>query len=80
MVLTNPLTGANVPGSPDGRVAVRSARFDRMFDADEYSRLRKDGFRIHFQYLMATAKPVANDYFSLVAGPLPLSHWMVPKP
>jgi hypothetical protein len=87
MALTDPLTGtewtsANVAAQATQmqpmvpRVVVRSARFDRMFDAAKHQRLRKDSFLIHFQYLMATDVPVANDYFSITAGPKPLAHWM----
>ena len=49
---------------------VRSARFHRMFSAAEFKRRSRDGFGIHFQYLMATHLPVDNDYFSLTAGPV----------
>lgn len=49
---------------------IRSARFDLMFSNDEFKRRSRDGFGIHFQYLMATHLPVDNDYFSLTAGPV----------
>ena len=51
---------------------IKSARFDRMFEPREYSRLRKDLFRTHFQYLMASQRPVDNDWFQLTCGPRPL--------
>ena len=62
--------GMDRPDRPDYR--VKSARFDRMFLPAEYARLRKDIFRIHFQYLMATQLPVENNYFRLTCGPRPL--------
>ena len=43
-----------------------------MFEPARYAEVRRDFFRIHFQYLMATERPVDNDYFSLTAGPRPL--------
>jgi hypothetical protein len=80
MALTDPLVGSAVVGAPMERVVVRSARFDRMFDATKHQRMRKDAFGIHFQYLMATDLPVPNDYFSITAGPKPLAHWMDRRP
>lgn len=77
--LADPLMGSGAAPTQN-RVAVRSARFDRMFAPDKYKRLAKDAFRIHFQYLMATDLPVHNDYFSITAGPYPLAHWMKPRP
>lgn len=52
---------------------LRSARFDRMFAPADYAQLRRDVFRIHFQYLMATRKPVDNDFFHLTCGTRPLA-------
>ena len=52
---------------PD-RPKLRSPRFAEMFDAATYRALRRDKFRIHFQYLMATANPVPYDYFAITAG------------
>ena len=49
---------------------VRSARFHRRFSAAEFKRRSRDGFGIHFQYLMSTHLAVDNDYFSLTAGPV----------
>lgn len=76
--LASPLDGSGVSlaSVPKPAVVVRSARFDRMFDAGTFKRLAADPFRIHFQYLMATDLRVANDYFSITAGPWPLGCWM----
>jgi len=43
-----------------------------MFKPENYAKVRRDYFRIHFQYLMSTWQPVENDYFLLTAGPRPL--------
>ena len=64
------------PGTPRARYRPRSARFDKMFDPTTYAVLKKDPFRIHFQYLMASERPVDNDFFTLTAGPQPLEHWI----
>lgn len=62
----------SVCGLPPATAAyeVRSARFHRMFSAAEFKRRSRDGFGIHFQYLMSTHLAVDNDYFSLTAGPV----------
>ena len=63
-------------GSPRVRYRPRSARFDKMFDPTTYALLKKDPFRMHFQYLMASDFPVENDFFTLTAGSQPLEHWI----
>jgi hypothetical protein len=68
--LSDPFTGLGVPGPkplPDCPKLL-SPRFAEMFDAPQYLALRKDKFRMHFQYLMASAKPVEYDYFRITAG------------
>jgi hypothetical protein len=52
---------------------MKSSRFDKMFAPAAFAPIRKDAFRIHFQYLMATDLPVDNDYFSLTAGARPMA-------
>ncbi len=71
------LHGESGSGSPLYR--PRSARFDKMFTPDAYAVLKRDPFRMHFQYLMASDVPVDNDFFTLTAGPWPLEHWMAPR-
>ena len=48
---------------------MRSSRFDKMFDAAELHKVRRDPLRMHFQYLLASTKPVDNDFCALTAGP-----------
>lgn len=52
---------------PD-RPKLLSPRFAQMFDAAQYAPLRRDKFRIHFQYLMASQQVVDYDYFAITAG------------
>ena len=71
------VSGAAPPsGSPRVSYRARSVRFDKMFNPTTYAALRKDPFRIHFQYLMASELPVDNDFFTLTAGRSPLEHWI----
>lgn len=70
--LVTPFDGCGIALPPRPGYRAASSRFDRMVDPDAYRRMRRDFFRIHFQYLHASDRPVANDYFSLTAGPRPL--------
>lgn len=70
--LVNPFTALGLTAPTRSNFKIKSARFDKMFDAAEYRKIRFDFFRIHFQYLVATARSVENDYFTLTAGPHPL--------
>ena len=47
-------------------------RFATLFDAAAYRALKRDKFKLHFQYLRATGKPGAYNYFDITAGPLSL--------
>lgn len=67
--LVNPFTACGLPVPSRSSYRVKSARFDRMFRPEDYALVRRDYFRIHFQYLMSTWQPVENDYFRLTAGP-----------
>jgi hypothetical protein len=70
--LANPFTACGLEMPAQAGYRLKSSRFDLMFPPPAYSRLRKDIFRTHFQYLMASALPVDNDWFQLTCGPAPL--------
>jgi hypothetical protein len=64
------LSTLDVPGQsplPD-HPKLLSPRFAEMFDAAGYRSLKKDKFRMHFQYLMASERAVDYDYFRITAG------------
>lgn len=73
--LVDPLAACGI--SEVGQNAVRpkllSPRFAEMFERANYDVIRRDKFRIHFQYLMASGKPVNYDYFAMTAGSMTLS-------
>lgn len=56
------------------RPKLLSPRFADMFDAHDYAAIRRDRFRCHFQYLMASKKAVPFDYFAITAGAQTLAH------
>jgi hypothetical protein len=61
------LDAASPPALPD-RPKLLSPRFAEMFDALGYRVLKRDKFRMHFQYLMASANAVEYDFFRITAG------------
>jgi len=46
-----------------------SPRFQKMFSPKDYRALKRDRFRLHFQYLMASPIAELYDYFFITAGP-----------
>lgn len=48
-------------------------RIVRMFPPDVYAVIKKDIFRIHFQYIMAGELLTDYDFFAITAGPLSLA-------
>ncbi len=68
--LCDPVSGCGVdaPGRKADRPKLLSPRFAEMFDPADYARLKKDRFRLHFQYIMASPKAVDYDYFRITAG------------
>lgn len=48
---------------------IQVVRPFQMFDAKTYARIRRNKFRLHFQYLMASDLPNDYDYFRITAGP-----------
>ena len=56
----------------DGGPKRLSPRFAHSFSPERYRSIRRDKYRCHFQYLMATERPAAFDYFSVSAGPMRL--------
>ncbi len=72
--LTDPLgaCGVEVQGRHPDRLKLLSPRFAQMFDKAAYAQIRRDKFRVHFQYLMASDRPSGYDYFLITAGELTL--------
>ena len=54
------------------RFRMRSARFDKMVDPVTMRQVRRDPLKLHFLYLLASHRPVENDFFALTAGPRPI--------
>ena len=60
---------ANAGVNQAGRLILKSPRFFKLFDAKEYQRIiRKNKFRIHFQYLLSSKLTQEYDFFAMTAG------------
>ncbi len=66
----DPVASSGIERPPDLpiRPKMLPARFVRMFSEASYARIKRDIFRIHFQYLMAGEKLTEYDYFAITAG------------
>ncbi len=75
VTLVDPLKVSGI-SRPTG-IPVRPQQFPvrivKMFPPDVYSVIKKDIFRIHFQYIMAGELLTDYDFFAITAGPLSLA-------
>jgi hypothetical protein len=60
---------SNVTHQPN----IQLVRFFNAFVNKRYEKIKRNKLRLHFQYLMATEKLCAYDYFMMTAGPSALS-------
>jgi len=65
----SPLYRPERAGEARSSVKCYSARFHTLFSQSDYENLRKDWYRMHFQYLMAADRPGLMDYFRFTASP-----------
>lgn len=57
-----------------------NAKFHEIMPEPEFDRKSRDWMRLHFQYIMATAKPADYDYFAITAGPKTLAEHFAHRP
>ena len=55
--------------------SIWKVRFGDMLSRRFYWRIRFNFFRLHYQFIMASDRRAAYDYFMLVCGPLPVATW-----
>jgi hypothetical protein len=70
--LTDPITAAGLAPARPNHPRLLSPRFAAMFPPATYAEIKRDRFRLHFQYLMAGELPSDYDYTAITAGPLRL--------
>lgn len=73
--LSDPFVACGVarPAQGGAQFKLLNPQFAEMFDAPDYARLKKDRFKLHFQYISAHPKTVRWDFFLTVAGPQTLA-------
>ena len=70
MALVDPVAVAGTAqGALPDRPKLLSPRLAALFSPKRYAEIRKDPFRLHFQYIMASELPGDYDYFAITAGP-----------
>jgi hypothetical protein len=74
--LTHPITACGVAhdAATGATVQLLNPRFADLFDTQAYAELKRDKFRLHFQYLRATDRPGDYDYFAITSGPRSLAN------
>ncbi len=66
----DPITTSGIT-RPEGaaiRPVQHPVRILKMFSPEDYTEVKKDIFRVHFQYIMAADLPTGYDYFEITAG------------
>ena len=67
------ISGISRPKNCPVRPQQFPVRIVKMFPPDVYAVIKKDIFRIHFQYIMAGELLTDYDFFAITAGPLSLA-------
>lgn len=73
--LIDPLAVSQIP-RPEGvedHPKILSPRYPKILKPQTYAKIKRDRYRMHFQYLMAGELPGDYDYFAVTAGPLTLA-------
>jgi hypothetical protein len=63
---------AHPPGA-EPKPKLLSVRLFDLFTPEEFRNIRRNWYRVHFQYLMSTQRAGDYDYFAITAGPLTLA-------
>ena len=71
---TNPVAEMGLE-SKAGRAfpIVRTVKMRDMLQPDTYARIKRNFFRVHYQYVFANTKPYWYDFFQICCGPIYLS-------
>ena len=59
---------AHPPGA-EPKPKLLSVRLFDLFTPEEFGKIRRNWYQVHFQYLMATQRAGDYDYFAITAGP-----------
>ncbi|MFK7851408.1 MAG: hypothetical protein AB8D78_10560 [Akkermansiaceae bacterium] len=67
------VSGVSRPEGIPRRPQQYPVRIHKMFSPKKYEIIKKDIFRIHFQYVMAGEQQTDYDFFAITGGPIKLS-------
>jgi len=78
--LCDPVSTSGVATRDKQWPLVFSAQFSRTMGEEQWQKLRRRFFRLHFQYLCAFENPLDYDYFQITAGPQTLGSRYAGRP
>lgn len=68
---TNPVKEMRLASNRSGEFPlIRRVRIRDMLKKDIYARIKRNFFRVHYQFIMANTKPYHYDFFMICCGPL----------
>ncbi len=71
---TNPVEEMGLKSKVDGSFPiVRTVKVRDMVEPGTYERIKKNLFRVHYQYIFANTRPYWYDFFQICCGPIDLS-------
>lgn len=71
---TNPVTEMGLEPKPDRDFPiVQTIKIREMLQRETYARVKRNLFRVHYQYVRANTKPYWYDFFQICCGPTFLS-------
>jgi hypothetical protein len=51
---------------------IRQVRIKDMLEPQTYKRIKRNFFRVHYQYIFGNTRPYWFDFFQVCCGPTPL--------
>lgn len=78
--LTDPIAAAGLTARRPDHPRLLSPRFAELFSTTRYAAVRRDRFRLHFQYLMTAERAGAYDFTAIIAGPMTLGERFASQP
>ncbi|WP_299328050.1 hypothetical protein [Parasphingopyxis sp.] len=78
--LVDPHTAIGDRNTERANPKLLNAKFHEIMPAAEFDKSSRNWMRLHFQYIMAAAKPADYDYFAITAGPQTLAERFAHRP
>ena len=78
--LVDPYTAIGNRDAERRNPKLLNAKFHEIMPEEEFDKQSRNWMRLHFQYIMATAKPAEYDYFAITAGPQTLDQRFAHRP